>query len=180
MQWAISYQYLYRVRFQWQFCIRTCRAQQDIKTNDHVPQVRLSVRPDSRLRLSENDSPPDTEKFPRLAEQVLRLHTLRLRLEENFDDSNSKFTGEGNGSFSQSNYCASRARPVYRASQRAGWRFRSKSVDLCTNVAVTPHCVVKVSPSRLVTSPSVARAVPPIAAGSSIPQVNITVSTMPR
>ena len=29
-------------------------------------------------------SPPDTEKFPRLTERILRF-TLRLRLKENFD-----------------------------------------------------------------------------------------------
>ena len=35
------------------------------RNNDHVPRVRFQVRPDGRKRLSENDSPPDTEKFPR-------------------------------------------------------------------------------------------------------------------
>src|SRR5450432_229793 len=37
-------------------------------------------------------SPPDTEKFPRLAETVLRLGFLRLRLKENFDRFNLNFT----------------------------------------------------------------------------------------
>jgi len=37
-------------------------------------------------------SPPDTEEFPRLAEQILRLYVLRLRLKHNFDRFNSTFT----------------------------------------------------------------------------------------
>jgi hypothetical protein len=45
-----------------------------------VPQVRFSVRPGGHKWLSENDSPPDTEKFPRLAERILTATFLRLRL----------------------------------------------------------------------------------------------------
>ena len=38
---AISYEYLYRVRFQWQFCILYLSSTEDIRNNDHVPQVRF-------------------------------------------------------------------------------------------------------------------------------------------
>ena len=156
---AISYQYLYRVWFQWQFCICTCRAQQDIRTNDHVPQVRFF----SKARLPLDGFRKMTLRPTRRSSlgwlNSFETSSLRLRLKENFDRFNfANSQGEGNGRFSQSNYCASRARPVYRAGQRAGWRFRSAQLTCNTNVTVTPHCVVKVTPNRLVTSPSPAPA----------------------
>src|ERR1039458_4651351 len=72
---------LYRVWFHGQFCILNLSSTEDTRTNDHVPRVTFSVRPDRRHG-----------EVPRLAEQILRLPVLRLRLKENFDRFNSQFT----------------------------------------------------------------------------------------
>ncbi|MDE3167323.1 MAG: hypothetical protein KGN36_16090, partial [Acidobacteriota bacterium] len=51
-----------------------------------MPQEGFKLGPIDRLDgFRIEGSPPDTEKFPRLAETVLRLQLLRLRLKENFD-----------------------------------------------------------------------------------------------
>jgi hypothetical protein len=51
------------------FALLPCehRRQEDQK---HVPQDKTSVRPDRCFGFRSFDSPPDTEKFPRLAETV--------------------------------------------------------------------------------------------------------------
>jgi hypothetical protein len=54
---------LYRVWFHGQFCILNLSSTEDTRTNDHVPQVTFSVRPDRRNGFRKMLSPPDTEKF---------------------------------------------------------------------------------------------------------------------